>query len=296
VTSVSVAIPTLDGAAELDRTLAAVRRQSVAPAEIVVLDSSSTDGTRAVAARHGAAVHVIPRAEFGHGRARNRLMELTSGDRVAFLTQDAEPADERWLERLIAADAALACGAYVARPGASRSVRRDLRDWFAGMGGPRVFTAADLGDPPMPGPATFASSANLLLDRAAWARVPFRDVAYAEDQRLALDLLRAGHAKAWVPAAAVLHSHDYGPAAQLRRSFDEARALHEVYGWTVGASPRVIAGTVRAEVGKDRAFEPGGTAGSLGYHAARALGAALGTRADRLPASLRRLLSLEGRA
>ena len=36
--SVSVAIPTLDGAAELERTLAAVRRQTVR-AEVVVLDS-----------------------------------------------------------------------------------------------------------------------------------------------------------------------------------------------------------------------------------------------------------------
>lgn len=293
--SVSVAIPTLDGAADLARTLAAVRRQRVAPDEIVVLDSSSSDGTREVAARHGAAVHTIPRAEFGHGRSRNRLMELTAGDHVAFLTQDAEPADERWLERLLEARAPLACGPYVPRPGASRSVRRDLHDWFAAMGGPRTFTATDLTDPPMPGPATFASSANLLLSRAAWKEVPFRDVSYAEDQHLALDLLRAGHAKAWVPGAAVLHSHDYGPAEQLRRSFDEARALHELYGWTVGASPRVVAGTIRAEVRKDRAFEPGRTAGSLGYHAARALGAALGTRADRLPPAVRRRLSLEGR-
>ena len=291
---ISVAIPTLNGAAELDRTLAAVRRQTV-EAEVVVLDSSSTDGTPEVAARHGATVHVIPQAEFGHGRSRNRLMELASGDRVAFLTQDAEPADDRWLERLLAPDAALACGPYLPRPDASRPVRRDLHDWFARMPEARTFTAADLGDPPMPGPATFASSANLCLARAAWRAVPFRDVAYAEDQRLVLDLLRAGHAKAWVPDAAVLHSHDYRPLEQLRRSFDEARALHELYGWTAPAAPRGVLGTIRAEVRKDRAFAPGGTAASLGYHAARALGAALGTRAARLPPPVRRRLSLEGR-
>jgi rhamnosyltransferase len=290
---ISVAIPTLNGARELEATLAAVRRQTV-EAELVVLDSSSADGTRDVAARFGAAVHVIAREQFGHGRARNRLMELTSGERVAFLTQDAEPADERWLERLLAADAALGCGPYAPRPGASRSLRREFAGWFDPA--PRTYTAADLPDPPMPGPVTFASSANLCLRRDAWERVPFRDVAYAEDQQLVIDLLRAGLTKAWVPDASVLHSHDYGPVEQLRRSFDEARALHELYGWTTATSPRAVLGTIRAEVRKDRAFGPGSLAQSLGYHGARAAGAALGTSAARLPAPVRRRLSLEGRA
>jgi rhamnosyltransferase len=290
---ISVAIPTLNGAPELAATLEAVRGQSI-PAELVVLDSSSEDGTRELAQRFGATVHVIGRSEFGHGRARNRLMELTSGERVAFLTQDAQPADQFWLERLSAPETALSCGPYRPRPGASRSVRREFAQWFAPE--PRTYTAADLGDPPMPGPATFASSANLCLTRSAWRDVPFRDVPYAEDQQLVLDLLRAGHAKAWVPDAAVLHSHDYGPLGQLRRSFDEARALHELYGWQTAGSPRAVLGTIRAEVRKDRAFEPGGARQSLGYHGARAVGAALGTRSARLPSAARRRLSLEGRA
>lgn len=291
MTPVSVAIPTLDGALELDRTLAAVRAQDVA-AEIVVLDSESTDGTREVARCHGAAVHVLARRTFGHGSARNTLMELTSGDRVAFLTQDAEPAGAGWLRALLAPEAALTYGPYRARPGAGASLRREYAEFFDAL--PRVWTAADLPDPPMPGPATFAGSANLCLSRRAWSAVPFRDVPYAEDQQLALDLLRAGHAKAYVPDAAVLHSHEYGSLERARRYFDEFRALHELYGWTAPASPAVLAGTVRAEVRRDRAFG-GAVAPSVAWHAARVIGAALGTRADRLPAALRRRMSLEGR-
>jgi glycosyltransferase involved in cell wall biosynthesis len=289
---VSVAIPTFNGAADLDRTLAAVRRQTV-EAEIVVLDSGSTDGTREVAARHGAAVHRID--DFGHGRARNRLMELTTGDRVAFLTQDAEPAHERWLEALLGAGAALAYGPYAARAGDPAPLRREYAEFFGAT--PRLWRAADLPEPPSPGEATFASSANLCLSRAAWRAVPFRDVAYAEDQRLALDLLAAGYEKAYVPEAAVLHVHAYGPLERLRRYFDEFRALHELYGWTAPASPRVMAGTVRAEVRKDRAFDAGASVGaSLAWHGARVAGAALGTRADRLPPVLRARLSLERRS
>jgi hypothetical protein len=68
-----------------------------------------------------------------------------------------------------------------------------------------------------------------------------------------------------------------------------------VYGWTAPAAPRVLAGTVRAEVRRDRAA--GGAAGpSLVWHGTRVIGAALGTRAAALPAPVRRALSLEGRA
>src|SRR4051794_8140656 len=197
---VSVAIPTLNGAADLERVVAAVRSQTV-EAEVVVLDSGSADGTPEVAARHGAAVHRID--DFGHGRARNRLMELTTGDRVAFLTQDAVPAHERWLSALLEPDAALSYGPYVAAPSDPAPVRREYAEFFATE----------------PRPATFASSANMCLSRAAWRAVPFRDVAYAEDQQLAIDLLAAGLVKAYAPEAAVHHVHHYGPVERLKRYF-----------------------------------------------------------------------------
>ena len=61
--------------------------------------------------------------------------------------------------------------------------------------------------------------------------MPFREIAYAEDHLLAQDMLRAGYAKVYMPDAAVVHSHEYSPAQWLRRSFDEARAVRDVYGW-----------------------------------------------------------------
>ena len=264
--SVSVAIPTLNGAAALDETLAAVRAQTVA-AEIVVLDSSSDDDTRAVAERHGAVVSVIARAAFGHGSARNRLMELASGDRVAFLSQDAVPATPLWLERLLAPDAPLTYGPYSAPDWAPAPMRREYAELFA--------------DPP----PDWISSANLCLARPAWEKTPFRDVPYAEDRWLLRDI----GAATYVPDAAVVHGHDYGRVERLRRYFDEFRALHELDGWRAPVSPRVMAGTVRAGMRQD------GRA-SFSWHTARVLGAALGTRSDRLPAPVRRALSAEHRA
>jgi rhamnosyltransferase len=305
---VSVALPVRNGAAHLDAVLAAVRAQRVdRPVEIVVVDSGSTDGSVAIARAHGARVEEIAPAAFSHGGTRNRLMELAAGDHVAFLTQDAEPADEHWLARLlagfaIAGDVGLTCGPYLPRPGASPMVARELESWFASFapdGAPRVDRAPE-GDP-APGPACFFSSANGCVARAAWRRVPFRAVPYAEDQRLAVDMLRAGYAKVFLPDAAVVHSHDYAPLEGLRRVFDEFRALREVYGFRAPLAPRPVLGRIRREVARDRAWarrrglaDPALPA--LRYHTLRALGAGLGTRADRLPAGVRRRLSLERRA
>ena len=52
-------------------------------------------------------------------------------------------------------------------------------------------------------PAGYFTDANGCVARAAWERVPFREVAYAEDHVLAHDMLRAGFAKVYVPGAAV---------------------------------------------------------------------------------------------
>jgi rhamnosyltransferase len=153
----------------------------------------------------------------------------------------------------------------------------------------------------------FFTDANGCVARWAWERFPFRAVAYAEDHLLAQDMLRGGLAKVFVPDAAVIHSHEYTPLQWLRRSFDEARAVRDVYGWAEPASPRVLARNLWGRIGADWRWiraqghadgvRQGMTAlsASAAYHGTRIAGAVLGARADRLPAGLVRYLSLEGR-
>jgi glycosyltransferase involved in cell wall biosynthesis len=295
----SVAIPVRNGASHLPVVLEAIRAQRVdGDIEIVVVDSGSSDGSVALCEQAGARVERIAPEAFSHGRTRNRLMELARGERVAFLTQDAVPAHERWLAELMGGFAGeavgLVCGPYLPRPDASPMVRRELEEWFATI---PALARGPLGERARPGPQTFFSSANGAVSRAAWERVPFRDVPYAEDQRLAVDMLNAGFAKAYVSRAGVVHSHDYPPLERFRRWFDEFRALREVYGYEAPLSPRPVLGRVRREVARDRAVAGDAIVwDSLCYHTLRALGAGLGTRADRLPEGVRRWCSLERRA
>ena len=306
---VTVAIPVLNGGALLGEVLAAVRAQRFdREVEILIADSGSTDGSASLARSFGATVTPVDR--FSHGGTRNALMAQARGSHVAFLTQDAVPAGPDWLAALLAGfdladDVAIVYGPYRPRPGAPTPVARELAGWFASLapdGAPRIDRAED---PRGPGPVTFFTDANAAIERGAWECVPFRDVAYAEDQALALDMLRAGYAKAFMPDAAVVHSHDYGVLAQFRRSFDEWRGLREVHGWVEPGSPRAallsVQSRVRADVrslqGSERPRPALGREAlrSLRHWTVRQAGAVLGSRADRLPPAVRRWCSLERR-
>lgn len=316
---VTVAIPVLNGAGVLEQTLAAVRGQELASpvaVEIVVCDSGSRDGSVSLARRCGADVIEIPSHSFSHGETRNLLMRRSQGDHVAFLTQDSVPADRRWLDHLLQAfslapDVGLAFGPYRPRDDASPMVARELTEWFQSFspdGAPRIdrIAAPERSAPAraLLGPRGFFTDANGCLSRTAWEAVPFREVPYAEDHVLAHDMLRTGYAKVYEPRAAVIHSHDYSSLDWLRRSFDEARALQEVYGFAqplnlwrqllnvwgkVGADLRWVAG-------RNGHPSAGLAVRSATHHALRTIGALLGGRAAALPEGVVRRLSLEGRA
>jgi glycosyltransferase involved in cell wall biosynthesis len=317
---VSVAIPVRDGGAVLVDALEAVRRQALregVEVELVVCDSGSRDGSRAAARARGAEVIEIAPREFSHGGTRNLLMQRTGGEVVAFLTQDAVPAGEHWLARLLAGFAAadavgLVFGPYIPRADASAMVRRELEAWFRSLspdGSVRVdrLAPSERAAPPraLYGARGYFTDANGAVARAAWERVPFRPVAYAEDHALAHDVLQAGFAKVFAPDAAVIHSHDYGAWEWTRRSFDEARAVRELYELEDLGDVRRLARSARGSVGADLRYAGGlraaGIGGvellvrSLGHHGARALGTALGARAERLSPAIVEHLSLEGR-
>jgi glycosyltransferase involved in cell wall biosynthesis len=312
----TVAIPVLNGGALLDDVLAAVRAQRWdGELQLLVCDSGSTDGSLQVARGHRAEVIEIAPGSFAHGPTRNTLMRHATGDIVVFLTQDATPADEHWLANMVGGfelgdDIALVHGPYRPRPATSPSVARELEQFFAAMS-PDGAAVVDRATPDgawrnVSARATFFTDANGAVARWAWERVPFPDVAYAEDRLLALHMLEAGFAKAFVPAAAVVHSHDYRPWDLLRRYFDEFRGLRETFGHVEPLHPRRTLGLLRREVAADRAWcRAAGatrrevhlaTLRSARHFALRAVGSQLGSRADRLPAAVRRGLSLERRA
>ena len=311
---VSVVIPVKDGERYLEELLPALAREDAE--EVLVIDSGSRDRSLEIVRAAGVELLRIDPAEFGHGRTRNLGAERTSGELICFLTQDATPVPG-WLgayreafdldERVGAA-----YGPHLPRENTSPMIARELSEFFTGFaaGGSRADGAGRAGAGGRPvlqrgGDPSFLSNVNACYARACWEEVRFREVPYSEDQAFGRDMLAAGWAKVYQPGAAVLHAHDYGAIEFMRRYFDEYRGLRASTGhvepFAVASATRQIASAVAGDrrwmaarnVGT--AEQARWTVRSTVHHGGRRFFSALGSRAEQVPAPLRRRLSLEGR-
>lgn len=95
---VSIVVVTRDRAASLERTLAALRRQSFQEYEIIVVDNGSVDDTERVAAKFGVRYVYLPQR--GIAECRQRGVELAQGSIVAMCDDDCVPVDD-WLEQMM---------------------------------------------------------------------------------------------------------------------------------------------------------------------------------------------------
>jgi rhamnosyltransferase len=101
---ITVSVPTLNAEKTWPAFFRMLSSQRLVPSEVLVLDSSSTDGTADAARRDGCQVFTIPRAEFRHGGTRQLAAELSSGSEIlVYLTQDSILADASALASLVAA-------------------------------------------------------------------------------------------------------------------------------------------------------------------------------------------------
>ncbi len=84
----SVIIPVYNGSAYLAAAIASVRQQSYSPLEIIVVDDGSTDGTADLVRRFGADTRCVAQSNKGPASARNRALDLATGEIIAFLDAD----------------------------------------------------------------------------------------------------------------------------------------------------------------------------------------------------------------
>ncbi|MCF1504913.1 glycosyltransferase [Afifella sp. H1R] len=264
----SVVIPTLNGGPLLLDVIERVKAQKLhEPFEILVIDSGSSDGTmERIEADDSVMLHRIDKSEFGHGRTRNLGVELTSGDYIAFLTQDALPTNEGWLANLVMMldhypDAAGAFGHHLAWEAASAFTKRDIDQHFRQFFEMPLAVSKDLdparyaaGDIQWRQQLHYYSDNNSCLRRSVWEKIPYRDVPFGEDQLYAEDIVAAGYQKVFAPNAVVYHSHDYDEAETEERSMIEARFFYEHFGYVLMEDAATLEKTLAALNAADTAW------------------------------------------
>jgi len=234
IRSVSVLIPTFQGAEFLERVLDRLALQSSSfQWDLVVVDSGSTDGTLELLEARRASFPVplrvvrIDPVEFNHGDTRNQLAALSTGELLVYLTQDAIPTDASWLAKLARnfedAEVGAATCRNIPRPDADpltkllarddpgyaeerREVRLPEAEVYAAMNPHERRLLYNFND---------VASA---IRRELWERHPFPRTQFGEDILMARAILEAGYTVVYDAEATVEHSHDYSAEETYARA------------------------------------------------------------------------------
>lgn len=225
--TISLIIPTLNGAKDLSALMTRLRNQTMPPDEIIVVDSASTDGTVQLAKELGAKVIEIERKDFDHGGTRDMALRRSRGDIVLFMTQDALPVDEHYVERLIAPFD----DPRVAAVGGRQSPKREARPFERLVrehnypAHTRVWDASAIGA--MGVRAFLISDVCSAYRRKAYLNAGGFDhpIMTNEDMLMAQRLLEEGHAICYCGAAAVYHSHNMTLMQQFKRNYIVGRTM-----------------------------------------------------------------------
>ena len=251
---IALIIPTRNAARHWQELCAGIRKQNLKPDQIVVVDSSSTDGTAVLAREAGFTVVEIDTQDFNHGGTRQFAAEqVPEADILLYLTQDAVPICSDAFRRLVAVfddpEIGAAYGRQLPRPRATSieaharlfnyPAQSAIRSWESRhtLGFKSIFFSNSFG----------AYRRDALRSVGGFAS----DVIFGEDTLVVARLHRIGWKTAYVAGAVVEHSHSYTIAEEFRRYFDigvlhaRERWLIDQFGTASGEGRRFVLSELR---------------------------------------------------
>lgn len=268
-------------------------QRKIERAEVIVIDSGSTDGTLKIASEYPVTLARIPPEEFGHGRTRNLGARLARGEFLLYVPQDATPVGSDWLNTLLLPfENPAVAGVYCRQ--AARSDASAMERFFLLNTYTQRYEVKTLGNhDDVSFSQCFFSTVGGIIRASVWRNHPFReDIIMSEDQAWSKEVMFSGHSIVYQPAAEVLHSHQYGIVDVFRRNFDSGFSINQIFSSKTGIS--VIQGLsclTREAVFVLRAGRLLDIVRFPLYELARHLGFWIGLHAEMLPIRLRKACS-----
>jgi len=215
--SLALIVRTLNEEAHIGRLLTGVKRQTLPPTQVVIVDSGSTDATLAIAERFSVDIATIDASSFSFGRSLNTGCALATADVLVIASAHVYPVYDTWLEELTGPLSdplvSLAYGRQVGDDQTHYSERQILRRWFP-----------EHSDPDQRHP--FCNNANAAVRRSAWEAFPYdQDLTGLEDMAWAHAALNRGERIAYVAEAPVVHVHRE-QWAQLKNRYRREAIAH----------------------------------------------------------------------
>ncbi len=230
-------IPVLNAENYIPELLPAIFQQNYLPQDILIIDSESTDQTRALLSSYPIKLHSIPRQDFDHGGTRRLATEMVDADIYIFLTQDAIPANPHTFRHLISAlsskeQAGCAYGRQLPKKDATVLGAYDRLFNYPDKNQLRSYADKD-----KYGIKTFFISNSF----AAYKKEALQAVGgfpakliSSEDAYVAAKMLLQGYAVYYAADSTVYHSHNMGLLEKFHRYFSIG-VFHSRENWLIEA-------------------------------------------------------------
>jgi rhamnosyltransferase len=217
----SIVIRAYNEEKHIGRLLEGIRQQTLRDAEIILVDSGSTDKTVPVAESFGARVVRIPSAEFTFGRSLNFGVREATREFVVIASAHIYPVYPDWLELLLRPfedeRVALTYGKQRAPESAKYSEQQVFHQWYPDASRPNQETA-------------FCNNANAAIRRSLWERHPYDETLTGlEDLEWAKWAKEQGCSIAYVAEAEIVHVHHETPRGVYNRYRREAMAFKRIH-------------------------------------------------------------------
>lgn len=226
--TVDVIIPTYKPGKEFLEILDMLKKQTVRPSHIIILNTEEKYFERLVygsdfSKKYGSCkVYHHSKKEFDHGATRNRGAKLSDADYFVMMTQDAVPGDEMLIERLLAPlkekKAAVSYARQLPKEGCN-PVERFTRSFNY----PEDSCIKGEKDKERLGIKTyFCSDVCAAYDKEIFVSLGgfIKRTLFNEDMIYAAKAAKAGYKIAYCGDAKVYHSHNYSAKEQFHRNFD----------------------------------------------------------------------------
>ncbi|MDO4439726.1 MAG: glycosyltransferase family 2 protein [Eubacteriales bacterium] len=223
--SVDVLIPTYKPDQKCVQLVRRLLKQSVAVHRIYLIDTDTgifPEELYGISDR--VLIHRILPEVFDHGGTRNLGAELSDAEILVYMTQDAVPADEYLIERLVEGFEEERVGAVYARQLPSEDCQL-IERYTRGFNYPKTSRLKSAEDLPVLGIKTyFCSNVCAAYRRDVYAQMGgfVKKTIFNEDMILAGKMIQNGWNIYYAADAKVIHSHNYNCRQQFHRNFDLA--------------------------------------------------------------------------
>ncbi|MGA2159074.1 MAG: glycosyltransferase family A protein [Dehalococcoidia bacterium] len=237
----SIIILTKNGGDNFPRLLERIYSQQYTGSyEVIVIDSGSTDGTLEATRKYPLKLIEIKPEEFHHGRTRNLGADMAEGSYLVYITQDALPLNNDWLQKLtdnfLDARVAMVVGRQIPREDTKPPEKFTYFYDF-----PDFRLRIEPGAKDYYHNNNFVSDSNSAFRKDVLQRLRFSEsIVMAEDKELAARILAENYVIIYDPQAAVIHSHDFSLKEIFERALDYGVSLRQGAGAIAGPGKSIM--------------------------------------------------------